>query len=113
MWTPCTLWWSQGATMPTRPHAMLPGASDTSTSPTRMAMSSASPDLYRNSHYQGEILKGAITMKIVDAQIHLWAKGKPSAHHRQTPYLMVEELADMDAAGIDRAVIHPVMWDPD
>jgi len=52
-------------------------------------------------------------MMIVDAQIHLWAKGKPSAHHRQTPYLKEEALAAMDAAGVDRAVIHPVMWDPD
>jgi len=52
-------------------------------------------------------------MMIVDAQIHLWAKGKPSAHHRQTPFLKDEALAAMDAAGVDRAVIHPVMWDPD
>ena len=52
-------------------------------------------------------------MMIVDAQIHLWAKGTPSAHHRQTPYLKEEALAAMDAAGVDRAVIHPVMWDPD
>lgn len=52
-------------------------------------------------------------MMIADAQIHLWAKGKPSAHHRQTPFLMEEVLAAMDAAGVDRAVIHPVMWDPD
>ena len=52
-------------------------------------------------------------MMIVDAQIHLWAKGTPSAHHRQTPYLKEETLAAMDAAGVDRAVIHPVMWDPD
>ena len=52
-------------------------------------------------------------MMIVDAQIHLWAKGKPSAHHRQTPHLKDEALAAMDAAGVDRAVIHPVMWDPD
>src|SRR5580698_3913902 len=52
-------------------------------------------------------------MMIVDAQIHLWAKGTPSAHHRQTPYLKDEALAAMDAAGVDRAVIHPVMWDPD
>ena len=51
-------------------------------------------------------------MMIVDAQIHLWAKGKPSAHHRQTPHLKEEALAAMDAAGVDRAVIHPVMWDP-
>jgi predicted TIM-barrel fold metal-dependent hydrolase len=53
------------------------------------------------------------TRMIVDAQIHLWAKGTPSAHHRQTPYLKDEALAAMDAAGVDRAVIHPVMWDPD
>ena len=52
-------------------------------------------------------------MMIVDAQIHLWAKGQPSAHHRQTPYLREEALAGMDAAGVARAVIHPVMWDPD
>ena len=51
-------------------------------------------------------------MMIVDAQIHLWAKGTPSAHHRQTPYPKDEALADMTAAGVDRAVIHPVMWDP-
>jgi predicted TIM-barrel fold metal-dependent hydrolase len=55
----------------------------------------------------------AAAMMIADAQIHLWAKGKPSAHHRQTPFLREEALAGMDAAGVDRAVIHPVMWDPD
>ena len=33
-------------------------------------------------------------MMIADAQIHLWAKGRPSAHHRQTPYLKEEALAD-------------------
>jgi predicted TIM-barrel fold metal-dependent hydrolase len=52
-------------------------------------------------------------MMIVDAQIHLWAKGTPSAHHRQEPYSKDQALADMDEAGVDRAVIHPVMWDPD
>ena len=52
-------------------------------------------------------------MMIVDGQIHLWAKGTPSAHHRQTPFLKDEALANMDAAGVDRALIHPVMWDPD
>ncbi len=52
-------------------------------------------------------------MMIADAQIHLWSKGTPSAHHRQEPYSREQALADMDAAGIDRAVIHPVMWDPD
>lgn len=52
-------------------------------------------------------------MMIVDAQIHLWSKGTPSAHHRQTPFLKDEALAMMDAAGVGRAVVHPVMWDPD
>ncbi len=52
-------------------------------------------------------------MMIVDAQIHLWAKGTPSFHHRQTPFLKGEALAGMDEAGVDRAVIHPVMWDAD
>jgi predicted TIM-barrel fold metal-dependent hydrolase len=52
-------------------------------------------------------------MTIVDGQIHLWAKGTPSAHHRQTPYSEDQALAGIDEAGIDRAVIHPVMWDPD
>ena len=51
-------------------------------------------------------------MLIVDGQIHLWEKGTPSAHHRQEPYSMAQALAGMDEAGVDRAVIHPVMWDP-
>ena len=41
-------------------------------------------------------------MMIVDAQIHIWAKGTPSAHHRQEPYSKDQALAGMDAAGIDR-----------
>src|SRR5260370_7314723 len=52
-------------------------------------------------------------MMIVDAQIPLWSKGTPSAHHRQTPFLHEEALAMMDTAGVDRAVVHPGMWDPD
>jgi len=52
-------------------------------------------------------------MMIVDAQIHLWEKGTPSAHHRQEPYSAEQAIAGMDAAGVDRALIHPVMWDPD
>lgn len=52
-------------------------------------------------------------MMIADAQIHIWAKGTPSAHHRQAPYSAAQAIAGMDAAGIDRAAIHPVMWDPD
>ena len=52
-------------------------------------------------------------MLIVDAQIHLWEKGTPSAHHRQEPYSVEQAIAGMDAAGVDRALIHPVLWDPD
>src|SRR6185312_7849191 len=57
--------------------------------------------------------KGEAPMLIVDGQIHLWEKGTPSAPHRQEPYSAEQAIADMDAAGIDRALIHPVLWDPD
>jgi predicted TIM-barrel fold metal-dependent hydrolase len=52
-------------------------------------------------------------MSIVDAHIHLWAKGTPRAAHRQQPYSKDQALADMDAAGVDAAVIQPPAWDPD
>ena len=51
-------------------------------------------------------------MLIVDGQIHLWEKGTPSAHHRQEPYSAEQAIAGMDEAGVDRALIHPVLWDP-
>jgi hypothetical protein len=51
-------------------------------------------------------------MTTADAQIHIWAKGTSSARHRQEPYSTDQALAGMDAAGVDRAVIHPPMWDP-
>ena len=54
-------------------------------------------------------------MKIIDAQIHIWGQGKPSGLHRQVPVFTAEEvLAEMDAAGVDAALIHPpASWDPD
>src|ERR1700681_2150763 len=52
-------------------------------------------------------------MIIVDGQIHLWEKGTRSAHHRQKPYLAEQAIAGMDAAGVDRALVHPVLWDSD
>ena len=52
-------------------------------------------------------------MLIVDAQIHLWSKGTTLPPHRAEPYLMEEALRDMDAGGVDRALIHPPSWDPD
>lgn len=53
-------------------------------------------------------------MRIVDAQVHIWSGGTPSGLHRQVPAFSAEELlAEMDAAGVDAAVIHPpVSWDP-
>src|SRR6266446_1300627 len=52
-------------------------------------------------------------MLIVDGQIHLWEKGTPSLPHRQEPYSAEQAIAAMDQAGVDRALIHPVLWDPD
>src|SRR5215472_15824134 len=52
-------------------------------------------------------------MLIVDGQIHLWEKGTPSGHHRQEPYSAEQAIAGMDEAGIARALVHPVLWDPD
>jgi predicted TIM-barrel fold metal-dependent hydrolase len=47
-------------------------------------------------------------MLIVDSQIHIWQNGKMSAHHRQIPtYSIDDALAEMAAAGVDAAVIHP------
>lgn len=52
-------------------------------------------------------------MQIIDAQVHIWGSGKPSDHHRQTSRYTAEELiAEMDAAGVDGAVLHPPSWDP-
>ncbi|MFV0295216.1 MAG: amidohydrolase family protein [Hyphomicrobiaceae bacterium] len=50
-------------------------------------------------------------MRIIDAQIHLWTKGTVVVPHRTTPYLLDEALADMDAAGVHGAIIHPPSWD--
>jgi predicted TIM-barrel fold metal-dependent hydrolase len=52
-------------------------------------------------------------MLIVDGQIHLWEKGTPSPQHRQEPHSAEQAIAAMDQAGVDRALIHPVLWDPD
>jgi predicted TIM-barrel fold metal-dependent hydrolase len=51
-------------------------------------------------------------MLVVDAQVHLWSSGTPLAHHRQVPSVSAEEmLKEMDAAGVDAAIIHPPSWD--
>jgi predicted TIM-barrel fold metal-dependent hydrolase len=47
-------------------------------------------------------------MLIVDSQIHIWQNAKMSPHHRQdATYSADDALAEMAAAGVDAAVIHP------
>jgi len=53
-------------------------------------------------------------MRVIDAQVHLWGSGLPSAHHRQVTRFSAEELlAEMEQAGVHAALIHPPLsWDP-
>jgi len=54
-------------------------------------------------------------MLIVDAQVHIWSSGKPTnANHRQVPAFTKDDLLkEMDAGGVDAALIHPpASWDP-
>ena len=54
-------------------------------------------------------------MLVVDAQVHIWSSGKPTnANHRQVPAFTKDELLkEMDAGGVDAALIHPpASWDP-
>ena len=53
-------------------------------------------------------------MKVVDAQIHLWHQNLPgnAAHRQITSYTAEDCLAEMDAGGVDAALIHPPGWDP-
>ncbi|MDB5553169.1 MAG: amidohydrolase 2 [Rhizobium sp.] len=50
-------------------------------------------------------------MLIVDSQIHLWANPGGPPHHRQEPYTVNLALADMDSAGVARAINCPAIWD--
>lgn len=50
--------------------------------------------------------------RIVDAQVHIWSGGKPTAAQRQEPVFKDQLLKEMDEAGVDRAIIVPVSWDP-
>ena len=52
-------------------------------------------------------------MLVIDSHIHLWRENVPSPPHRQVSHLSAEEaLKEMDAAGVDAAVIQPPNWDP-
>jgi predicted TIM-barrel fold metal-dependent hydrolase len=54
-------------------------------------------------------------MRVVDAQIHIWRNHKPTnpGHRQVTDFTAEDVLKEMDAAGVDAAVIHPPGWDPD
>jgi predicted TIM-barrel fold metal-dependent hydrolase len=51
-------------------------------------------------------------MLIADAQVHTWTAGTPPYVHRQAPFTNDDLLNEMDAAGVDRAVLVPPLWDP-
>jgi predicted TIM-barrel fold metal-dependent hydrolase len=53
-------------------------------------------------------------MRIVDAQVHIWASGPPTnPNHRQVEVFSKDSLLkEMVEAGIDAAVLHPPGWDP-
>jgi predicted TIM-barrel fold metal-dependent hydrolase len=55
-------------------------------------------------------------MKIIDAQVHIWTDAvvPPSGLHRKVKSFTAEDcLEEMDAAGVDAALIHPPFsWDP-
>jgi predicted TIM-barrel fold metal-dependent hydrolase len=51
-------------------------------------------------------------MQIIDAQIHLWSKRvEVVAPHRSEPFGIDEAIAEMDAAGVHGAIVHPPSWD--
>lgn len=51
-------------------------------------------------------------MLIVDAQVHPWATGESTGHHRRTPITIKVLLGEMAAAGVDRVLLVPPLWDP-
>ena len=51
-------------------------------------------------------------MMVVDSQIHLWTQQQAPPHHWRTPFLIEDALREMDAAGVDRVVNCPAIWDP-
>lgn len=50
-------------------------------------------------------------MMLVDSQVHTWTRGTPPPVHRQSPFTNAALLAQMNAAGVQRAVLVPPGWD--
>ncbi|NKF24154.1 amidohydrolase family protein [Solimonas marina] len=51
-------------------------------------------------------------MQIVDSQIHVWADGESTGHHRRAPITGAVLDVEMRQAGVDRVVLVPPLWDP-
>lgn len=51
-------------------------------------------------------------LRIVDAQVHIWSGGTPTAAQRQQAVSKDQLFLEMAEAGVERAVIVPVSWDP-
>ncbi len=52
------------------------------------------------------------TMLVVDAQVHAWRHGQSTGHHRREAIDLAVLEREMAAAGVDRAVLVPPLWDP-
>jgi L-fuconolactonase len=52
-------------------------------------------------------------IRIVDAQVHAWANGESTGHHRRTPITAAVLKDEMAKAGVDRVVLVPPLWDPE
>jgi L-fuconolactonase len=50
--------------------------------------------------------------RVVDAQVHAWADGMSTGHHRRSPITSEVLRAEMAGAGVDRVVLVPPLWDP-
>lgn len=48
---------------------------------------------------------------IVDAQVHAWAAGTSTGHHRREPITRDVLVAEMERSGVDRVVLVPPLWD--
>src|SRR5919106_6977435 len=76
--------------------------------------SRGSPVRCKYRHESGPYVKKEPVMLIVDSQVHIWESGMPTnrAHRQISSYSKDDLLKEMDAAGVNAAVIHPPGWDP-
>lgn len=51
-------------------------------------------------------------MKVVDAQVHPWAQGESTGHHRRDRIDCAVLQSEMQGAGVDQVLLVPPLWDP-